>query len=421
MLLLFPATVNFPALNARQRLLSALTLIALCTLSQLSAAQQYKYQDENGRWHYSDTPPAGVAKVETIDEQVETRKETEKDLNKSLTEKFKPVSIVEKNTLAVMKIETPAGTGSGFFISSNGYIVTNKHVVRPGEQALSRIKRDLEKAEKVLENQRARLSRQRAQLKDMKRHLERRIADLEYYPETEQKVQEKEIAQYRRQYLESKKNVDKFRRAVATNTRKHNDEKASINRRVANAAVANRFTLVLKDETKLQANLVKLSDKQDLALLKLDGYTTPRIDIRDSHRARQGQSVFAIGSPLGNNDYVTSGVVTSIKRETIITDAQILPGNSGGPLIDDEGLLLGVNTAKMLSTSSIGSEGFGIAIPLATLKSEFPDAFDPAHNQIAQADNAINDNDIAEVIDEPASDEPKSLLDSIMEDYRNSP
>ncbi len=78
-----------------------------------------------------------------------------------------------------------------------------------------------------------------------------------------------------------------------------------------------------------------------------------------------------MGSPLGLKDIVTSGIIIRTRSDQIVTDTQILPGNSGGPLTNEEGDVLGVNTQKLSSTQSVGSEGFGIVIPVKFIRQEF--------------------------------------------------
>lgn len=419
---------------------SIVLLLPILLLSESTFAEQYKYKDKNGKWQFTDKRPANIKNVVIIADDKSEKEIISKNLVETLNEKYQPKAAIESTTLAVMKIETPAGTGSGFFVSSSGYIITNKHVVRPGKQALAKVNTQLEVAERAIKRQRSSLSRQRDNLKRMKSNLDRRVADVSYYPDSEQPEQKKANAKYRKQYQNEKKRIEKYKRVLAANVRKYNDEKSSINRRVANAAIANSFTVILKDETRLKARLVKLSPKRDLALLKLDGYNTPKISIDDAVSPRQGTAVFAVGSPLGHNDYVTSGVLTRIKPDEIITDAQILPGNSGGPLVNTNGILLGVNTAKLLSTQSIGSEGFGIAIPAAIVKKEFPNAFvetivdaladtnidtgaeDDSKARASAAQDHLDTENIDQneqaSADSNTSDDSKSLMESIMEDYR---
>jgi serine protease Do len=118
------------------------------------------------------------------------------------------------------------------------------------------------------------------------------------------------------------------------------------------------------------ARVLGLDRETDLAVLKLDGETSLQaLPFGDSESLREGQLVFAFGSPLGLENSVSMGVVSSVARQLhaddpmiyVQTDASINPGNSGGPLVDSGGRIMGLNTA-ILSQSG-GSEGIGLAVP----------------------------------------------------------
>ena len=116
------------------------------------------------------------------------------------------------------------------------------------------------------------------------------------------------------------------------------------------------------------ANLVGTFAEADLALLKIAAENLPALQIADFGALRQGQLVFAFGSPSGLHNSVTMGVVSSVARQWIYsprldiqTDTAINPGNSGGPLVSTKGEVVGLNT--FISTQSGGSEGIGFAIP----------------------------------------------------------
>jgi serine protease Do len=119
----------------------------------------------------------------------------------------------------------------------------------------------------------------------------------------------------------------------------------------------------------LEAKLIGIHKDSDLALLKIDQKNLPTLELGGARRVRQGQLVFAIGSPEGLQNSVTMGVVSSVGRQPdpdrpvvyIQTDAPINPGNSGGPLIDMDGYVLGINT--LILSEGGGSEGLGFAIP----------------------------------------------------------
>lgn len=119
----------------------------------------------------------------------------------------------------------------------------------------------------------------------------------------------------------------------------------------------------------VSASLVGTFAEADLALLKIAAENLPALQIADFGALRQGQLVFAFGSPSGLQNSVTMGVVSSVARQLdpdnpmlyIQTDTAINPGNSGGPLVSTKGEMVGLNT--FISTQSGGSEGIGFAIP----------------------------------------------------------
>ena len=117
------------------------------------------------------------------------------------------------------------------------------------------------------------------------------------------------------------------------------------------------------------ARIVGADRDMDLALLKIDGSNLPALNLARYPDLRQGQVVFALGSPQGLRNSVTMGVVSAVARQLtpdspfvfIQTDTAINPGNSGGPLVNVNGEVVGVNT--FILTQSGGNEGLGFAIP----------------------------------------------------------
>src|SRR5216683_6182341 len=127
----------------------------------------------------------------------------------------------------------------------------------------------------------------------------------------------------------------------------------------------------------LDAKVLGTHKQSDLALLKVEAAHLPTVPLRNEVRVRQGQLVFAIGSPEGLRNTVTMGVVSSVARQIdsdnpmayIQTDAALNPGNSGGPLVDIDGNVVGINTL-MLSEHG-GSEGLGFAIPASIVNFDY--------------------------------------------------
>jgi len=133
---------------------------------------------------------------------------------------------------------------------------------------------------------------------------------------------------------------------------------------------ADEITVTLNDGTSLPAKLIGRDDKTDLALLKVvPKKPLPAAHFGNSSKARVGDWVMAIGNPFGLGSTVTTGIVSARNRDIaagpyddfIQTDAPINRGNSGGPLFDMDGNVIGVNSA--IFSPSGGSVGIGFAIP----------------------------------------------------------
>jgi len=136
------------------------------------------------------------------------------------------------------------------------------------------------------------------------------------------------------------------------------------------AGKADSITVTLTDGRKLSAKLVGGDEKTDLALLKVESdKPLPFVSFGDATKVRVGQPVMAVGNPFGLGGTVTTGIVSARGRDIhsgpfddyIQTDAAINRGNSGGPLFDIEGKVIGINTAIFSPTG--GSVGLGFAIP----------------------------------------------------------
>ncbi len=131
------------------------------------------------------------------------------------------------------------------------------------------------------------------------------------------------------------------------------------------------ITVTMPDGTEYEAELVGNDASSDLAVLKISSaQPLPFVEFGDSRQARPGDWVVAIGNPFGLGGTVTSGIVSAIQRTTglggaydryIQTDASINRGNSGGPLFDMQGNVIGINNA--IFSPSGGSVGIGFAIP----------------------------------------------------------
>jgi S1-C subfamily serine protease len=140
---------------------------------------------------------------------------------------------------------------------------------------------------------------------------------------------------------------------------------------------AERVRVRLSDGRSVDAKVLGTDPTSDLAVLKISAKNLQPIEIGDSRTVEVGQWVMAVGNPLGFDNTVSVGVVSSLKRslpvtrdnglvDAIQTDAAINPGNSGGALCDANGRLIGINSAIASSTGQ--SVGIGFAIPTAQVK-----------------------------------------------------
>lgn len=140
--------------------------------------------------------------------------------------------------------------------------------------------------------------------------------------------------------------------------------------------VSDDITVKLPDGREFEAEFIGSDPDTDIAVLKIEGDNLPALKLADSDQLRVGDIVFAVGNPLDVGLTVTNGIISALGRNElrlpggpqfqnfIQTDAAINLGNSGGPLIDAEGRVVGINTAILSTGFRGGSIGIGFAIPV---------------------------------------------------------
>jgi S1-C subfamily serine protease len=144
---------------------------------------------------------------------------------------------------------------------------------------------------------------------------------------------------------------------------------------------ANRIQVSFSNNERFKANAVGVDPSTDIAVLKVDvkASALKALPLGDSDSVRVGDQVIAIGNPFGLDRSVTAGIVSAVQRRieapnrlsishVIQTDAALNHGNSGGPLLDAQGRVIGVNAQIETEGVSQGNVGIGFAIPVNTVK-----------------------------------------------------
>ncbi len=248
---------------------------------------------------------------------------------------------------ATVSIETPWGSGSGFFVSEN-YIVTNRHVIEFDKSKIAEFREKVETARSLIDFEREKLRAMRKELQRLARGPSR--SQLALIIEARQKELNKILPRQEK-----------------------GEEKLELLERDMQPS---DIKVILADDSIHAANYVLVSDEYDLALMSLfSGEYSFLSRPPAGKKLRQGEKVYTVGSPVGLRHTVTAGVFSGYrKRDTddqlfLQTDAAINPGNSGGPLIDEQGFVYGVNTMILRDT-----EGIGFAIPIEKVFDEFSSA-----------------------------------------------
>lgn len=142
---------------------------------------------------------------------------------------------------------------------------------------------------------------------------------------------------------------------------------------------ADRVTVILRDGRTFEGKVLGADPVTDLAVVKIEGENFPTVTLGDSSQIEVGDWAIAVGNPLGLDNTVTLGIVSTLNRSSaqvgipdkrldfIQTDAAINPGNSGGPLLNENGEVIGINTAIRP-----GATGIGFAIPVNKAKVIYP-------------------------------------------------
>jgi len=253
-------------------------------------------------------------------------------------------NVVERAKNSTVSIETPWGTGSGFFVNKN-YIVTNRHVVKFDEKKLEDFKNQIETNRQLIELEQQKIAEMKQTLRQLPKG-----------PSRSQLViiiakREEQLNRVLPQFQEEERRLELLDRRVQPSDIK----------------------IILADGSEHVANYLLVSETSDLALLSLFSGDWTYIERPPGTAGlHQGDKVYTIGSPVGLRFTVTAGIFSGYRQQEsdgqiyLQTDAAINPGNSGGPLIDEHGYARGVNTMILRDT-----QGIGFAIPIEKVFEEF--------------------------------------------------
>jgi S1-C subfamily serine protease len=174
------------------------------------------------------------------------------------------------------------------------------------------------------------------------------------------------------------RSVDESGSGVLIRIARHPGVYVLTNNHVIQQASAEHITVSLSDNRILRPAKVWADPESDVAIMRLDAADLPTAALGDSDRVRVGQWVLAIGSPFGLNQTVTHGIISARERgqvslgntirikDFLQTDAAINPGSSGGPLVNLDGEVIGVNTA--IASHSGSNSGVAFSIPINLVK-----------------------------------------------------
>jgi serine protease Do len=167
--------------------------------------------------------------------------------------------------------------------------------------------------------------------------------------------------------------------------------------------------VTLHDKRELKARVIGTDPRTDIAVIKIEGSNFPTLTLADSSKVEVGDIVLAVGDPFGVGQTVTQGIVSATGRsglgiedleDFIQTDAAINPGNSGGALVDDEGHLVGINTAIVGGSGggfgSGGNVGIGFAVPINIAKHDMDSIL--AHGKVDRGYLGVHIEDLTPVL-----------------------
>jgi hypothetical protein len=360
---------------ARRKIWGLALSFILVSLAPPVLGQILRYKDAEGLWHFTDRPGGDALPIPEAGPAPAPALDLEAQLAQRQGDESDP-------DLAVVLIRTALAEGAGFFCTPDGYILTTRHVVRPvgsdvwqkGQATVDQAQGGLEDLEGKLREWRSRLARMTASqpaAEDEDRSRKVQAAGADGADGADPGASVPPGVEVSRADVVGR--VAELERLVRDARRRAHSERFAHDIKGASTTLATSVEVVLADQTRMRARVVAVSQGKDLALLKLDGHRTPFLTLGPEVRLETGQSVFAYGYPDDDAQGATSGLVVEVSPQELVTNVQLIPGHSGGPLLDASGRVVGVNALKRVrGEQGVHAQGQGIAVPISLALREFP-------------------------------------------------
>ncbi len=293
-----------------------LIFLLILLLFGVSAAKIYQYQDTDGNWHFTDTPSEdSAARVKTF-RQGTSRPAGRQNLKDLLYKHYRPSNAIKAAAIATVTIKSSIGLGSGFFVSSNGHILTNRHVLRGDEKRFQATERAIGDMDRRIETLERHFQDKKQRLDSFREHLDAYKKNIEEMADSPAK--KREMRRYtieRERYEACKAGFQTEKAAYESRRNDYEDRKMAYRFKTTTAALSRNFTVILKNGDELNAYLLDISQAHDLALLKIDGCRTPHVSFADPDQGCHGEQVYAIGSPAGLHDSVSKGIFSGFESK----------------------------------------------------------------------------------------------------------
>ena len=311
--------------------------VILLVFAVFAHGDLYKWQDNDGQWHFGDAPEPG--KVAKVEKSIPLNSEYE-DLKQQLLQDVSPNSPVDEAVMAAVTIKTTLGQGVGFFVNDEGYLVTLLSVVRPkpahgvGEK-LDNFEAEVEmhateaKKLKVIVDEREQRVNELKKLRTKKSGDERKKVSISL------KEAQAALREIKAQYNRVNAKARTARQAREQWIRQQNIKNSR-------AKIDAQFRAVLQNGQEKMLDLVTISNSHGLALLRLPGYHTPHVIIEDDYKLSFGQKLFVVGGVGSAGVELKEVSVAQKLRDLFIVNQSVSPKALGGMVMDSEGLVIGM-------------------------------------------------------------------------------